>query len=197
MIKEMEMTVREKVKIVIKMNKIQLAKLLLPFAIAVAAVFFLWLFLPEDFGKYVTVFSVYSFMPVVGQITAIPTGLALGIPPAPLIAFITFTDAVFALFIVWNFDYAKKIPGLGKLIERVEEKGGEVLRRYKWVKRFEFIGLVAFVVFPLQWTGSGVGSIMGRLIGMTPFMTWLAAVIGMFIRSVILVYASWLFAFIV
>ena len=197
MIKEMEMNVKGKVRMVIQMNKIALVKLLLPFGIAGAAVAFLWLFLPEDFGKYLSVFSVYSFVPLIGTISVIPYGLGLGIQPIPLIAFIIFTDAVLALFLVWNFDYAKKIPGLGKLVERVGESGEKALQKYKWAKRFGFIGVVILVIFPLQWTGAGVGSIVGRLIGMPSLMTWLAVIIGTFIRSTILVYASWLFAFIV
>jgi len=183
MIKEMEMTVREKIKMVIKMNKIALAKLLLPFGIAGASVLFLWLFLPENFGKYVTVFGVYSFLPLIGTLSVVPTGLGLGIHPVPLISFIIFTDAVLSLFLVWNFDYAKKVPGIGELVERVEESGEKALTKYKWAKRFGFIGLVALVIFPLQWTGAGVGSIVGRLIGMPSLMTWLAVIIGTFIRS--------------
>jgi len=183
MIKEMEMTVREKIKMVIKMNKIALAKLLLPFGIAGASVLFLWLFFPENFGKYVTVFGVYSFLPLIGTLSVVPTGLGLGIHPVPLISFIIFTDAVLSLFLVWNFDYAKKVPGIGELVERVGESGEKALTKYKWAKRFEFIGLVALVIFPLQWTGAGVGSIVGRLIGMPSLMTWLAVIIGTFIRS--------------
>ena len=183
MIKEMEMTVREKIKMVIKMNKIALAKLLLPFGIAGASVLFLWLFFPENFGKYVTVFGVYSFLPLIGTLSVVPTGLGLGIHPVPLISFIIFTDAVLSLFLVWNFDYAKKVPGIGELVERVEESGEKALTKYKWAKRFGFIGLVALVIFPLQWTGAGVGSIVGRLIGMPSLMTWLAVIIGTFIRS--------------
>jgi len=85
---------------------------------------------------------------------------------------------------------------LGILVVRVGDSGERALQKYKWAKRFGFVGLVALVIFPLQWTGAGVGSIVGRLIGMTPLMTWLAVIIGTCVRSVILVYASWLFAFI-
>jgi len=183
MIKEMQTDVKEKVDRVRLMNKIALVKLLLPFGIAGATVAFLWLFLPEMFGKYVTVFGVYSFMPLIGTLTVVPTGLGLGIPPVPLIAFIIFTDAVLAMFLVWNFDYAKKIPGLGKLVERVGESGEQALQKYKWAKRFGFIGVIILVIFPLQWTGAGVGSIVGRLIGMHSLMTWVAVIIGTFIRS--------------
>lgn len=182
----MEMDVREKVKFVISMNKIALAKLLIPFAIAGATVLFLYLVLPPDmFRKYVTVFTVYSFLPLIGTLSVVPTGLGLGIPPIPLIIFIIHTDAVLALFLVWNFDYAKKIPGLGKLVERVGEKGEEALQKYKWAKRLGFIGVVLLVIFPLQWTGAGVGSIVGRLISMQPLMTWLAVIIGTLIRSIL------------
>jgi len=183
MIKEMGMDVLEKANRVRLMNKIALVKLLLPFGIAGAAVAFLWLFVPEDFGKYVTVFGVYSFMPLIGTLTVVPTGLGLGIPPVPLISFIIFTDSVLALFLVWNFDYAKRIPGLGKLVERVGESGEKALQKYKWAKRFGFIGVVLLVIFPLQWTGAGVGSIVGRLIGMPSLLTWVAVIIGTFIRS--------------
>jgi uncharacterized membrane protein len=179
------MSVKEQVKIVIRMNKIALAKLITPFAIASALVIFLYLADQQMFGKYVTVFGIYSFVPIIGTLSVVPTGLELGIPPVSLISFIIFTDAVLALFLVWNFDYAKKIPGLGELVERVERSGEEAIRKYKWAKRFGFIGLVILVIFPLQWTGAGVGSIVGRLIGMAPLMTWLAVVIGTFIRSTI------------
>jgi uncharacterized membrane protein len=185
MIKELEMNVRGGIREVMVMNKLKLAKFLIPWGLGAAALLFLWLVLPEDFGKYLTVFTVYSFVPIVGTISVVPTGLQLGIHPVPLIAFIMFTDAMLAMFLVWNFDYAKKIPGLGILVERVADSGERALQKYKWAKRFGFVGLVALVTFPLQWTGAGVGSIVGRLIGMPSLMTFLAVIIGTFIRSTI------------
>jgi uncharacterized membrane protein len=148
-------------------------------------VLFLWFAGPETYTKYATAFGIYSFMPVGGAIAVIPAGLGLGIPPAGLIFFILFTDADLALFLVWNFDYAKKIPLLGKLVEKTEENGIKAIEKYKWAKRFGFIGLMLFVMFPIQYTGSTIGSIAGRLIGMTPLMTWLAVVAGCLLRSLI------------
>ena len=179
----MEINAKEKMEMVMQMKKIALAKLVIPFCIAGAMVIFFWFAGHDIYTKYATVFSIYSFMPLGGAVAAIPAGLKLGIPPVGLISFIIFTDAVLALFLVWNFDYAKKIPGLGKLVERAEENGEKAIRKYKWAKRFGFVGLVVLVMFPLQWTGSAVGSMVGRLIGMTPLMTWLAVIVGTFIRS--------------
>ncbi len=183
MIKEMEMNVKERMEMVMQMKKIALAKLVIPFCIAGVMVIFFWFAGQETYTKYATVFSIYSFVPFGGPVAAIPAGLTLGIPPISLIFFIIFTDAVLSMFLVWNFDYAKKIPGLGKLVERAEESGEKAIRKYKWAKRFGFIGLVLLVMFPLQWTGSAVGSIVGRLIGMPPLMTWLAVIVGTSIRS--------------
>ncbi len=186
MLREIETNVKDKVEKVRQMRKIAAAKLILPFCLAGVVVLLLWFAGPEVYTKYATVFSIYSFMPIGGAVAAIPAGLGLGIPPAGLIAFILFTDANLALFLVWNFDYAKKIPGLGKVVERAEENGEKAIKKYKWAKRFGFVGLVLFVMFPLQYTGSAIGAVAGRLIGMTPLMTWLAVVAGCFLRSTLI-----------
>lgn len=183
--KEMENRVKEKVERLRQMKKIAIAKFIIPFCLAGAVVLLFWFVGPEVYTKYATVFSIYTFMPIGGAVAAIPAGLGLGIPPAGLIAFVLFTDADMALFLVWNFNHAKKIPGFGKMVVLTEVKGEEAIKKHKWAIRFGFIGLVLFVMFPLQWTGSAVGAIVGRLIGMTAGMTWLAVISGCFIRSLI------------
>ena len=179
----MELNAKEKVEMVMQMKKIALAKLVIPFCIAGAMVIFFWFTGQDIYTKYATVFVAY-FAPF--SWVSIATGLILDIHPAALISFIIFTDADLSLFLVWNLDYAKKIPGIGKLVEGVEEGGEKAIRKYKWVKRRRVIGLVLFVMIPISWTGSAVGSIIGRLIGMTSLMTWLAVVIGSSFRSILL-----------
>ncbi len=183
MIKEIETCVQEKVDVIRQMKMIAIAKFIIPFCLAGAAVVFFWFAGPEVYAKYATVFSIYSFVPLFGLETAIPKGLSLGIHPAALISFLLYTDAVLSMFLVWNLDYAKKIPHIGKLVERTEESGEKTIKKYKWLKRMGFIGLVVIVIIPFQYTGSVAGSIVGRIIGMTPLMTWLAVIIGCVTRS--------------
>ncbi|KAF5432058.1 putative membrane protein [Candidatus Methanophagaceae archaeon] len=185
MIKAMETSVKDTVAMVRQMRKIAIAKFVIPFCFAGAVVLLFWFAGPEVYTDYAKVFGIYSFMPIGGAVAVIPVGLNLGIPPAYLISFILFTDADVALFLVWNFKYANKIPVLGKLVVITEEKGEKAIKKYKWAMRFGFIGLMLFVIFPLQWTGSAVGAMAGRLIGMTAGMTWLAVVAGCFIRSLL------------
>jgi len=162
--KEMETKVKEKVERVRQMEKIAIAKLVIPFCLVGAIVLLIWFAGPGVYTKYATVFSIYAFMPIGGSVAAIPAGLGLGIPPAGLIAFVLFADADMALFLVWNFNHAKKLPCFGKMVTLIEVKGEEAIKKYKWAKRFGFIGLVLFVVFPFQYTGSAVGAIVGSAV---------------------------------
>ena len=91
---------------------------------------------------------------------------------------VAFIDIVVALFLVWNYDLAKKIPFVGKFMIKVEEKGKNVEYKYGWVKPLRFIGIVLFVMIPFQGSGGLVGSIVGRLIGMKPWNTLIAISIG-------------------
>lgn len=175
----------------LQMNKLVIAKLVIPFCLAGAAVVFFWLFTrPEVYARYATVATTYFFMPLFGTEAAVFAGLHpnFGSPlsPAAIIAFMVFIDSVLSLFLVWNLDYAKKIPYLGKLVEWSETKGEKALMKYKWAGRLGFIGLTAFVMIPFQYTGATVGSIVGRILGMTSLMTWLAVVLGSFLRSTLI-----------
>jgi uncharacterized membrane protein len=176
---------------VLQMKKLAIAKFVIPFCLTGVMILFFFFFVePAVSAKYAVVLTIHSFLPTVGPIVAIPKGLESDIHPVALIAFIVFTDAVLALFLVWNFDYAKKIPYLGILVAKAEESGEQALMRYKWAKRFGFLGVVLLVIIPIQWTGSAVGAIVGRLIGMTPWITWLAVLSGTFIRSTLITLIS-------
>jgi len=119
------------------------------------------------------------FFPPLGKESIIPTGvLIFGLNPLLMAFSIAFVDMVVALFLVWNYDLAKKIPLVGKFMIKVEEKGKNVEQKYRWVKPLRFIGIVLFVMIPFQGSGGLVGSIVGRLIGMKPWNTFLAITIG-------------------
>ena len=118
------------------------------------------------------------FIPPLGKESIIPAGIALGIHPVVMALSIAFVDIIVALFLVWNYDLAKKIPLVGKFITTVEEKGKNVEEKYGWIKPLRFIGIVLFVMVPFQGSGGLVGSIVGRLVGMKPWNTFYAISIG-------------------
>jgi len=126
------------------------------------------------------------FFPPLGKESIIPAGVALGIHPVVMALSIAFVDVVVALFLVWNYDLAKKIPLIGKFMMKVEEKGNVVEEKYGWIKPLRFIGIMLFVIIPFQGSGGLVGSIVGRLFGMNPWNTFFAICFGAVIGTLLI-----------
>jgi uncharacterized membrane protein len=143
------------------------------------------------------------FIPPLGKESIIPIGIAGGeitipfinrlmeVPPInPIIMALTiaFVDIVVALFLIWNYDLAKKIPLIGKFMIKVEQIGRSSSDKYAWIKPLRFIGIILFVMVPFQGSGGMVGSIVGRLIGMKPLNTFFAISIGAIIGTLLIAY---------
>lgn len=172
---------------------IPLAKLIVPALLGVG-VYVLWGLLSDELSKIWPLLLAYFFPPF-GKETIIPLGVGIlekgltvpllnlhvvpvKINPVSMALAVAYIDIIVALFLVWNYDIAKKIPIVGQFISKVEEKGKNVEYKYGWVKPLRFIGIVLFVMIPFQGSGGLVGSIVGRLIGMKPWNTLIAISIG-------------------
>jgi len=155
-----------------------LGKFFIPIILGSGAFAIIGLLLEEAMRvKYWPLITGYFFPPL-GKESIIPLGVGFGIHPLVMALSIAFVDIVVALFLVWNYDLAKKIPFVGKFITKVEEKGRNVEQKYSWIKPLRFIGIILFVMVPFQGSGGLVGSIVGRLIGMKPWNTFFAISLG-------------------
>jgi uncharacterized membrane protein len=163
---------------------IPLGKIFVPVILGIGAVGIIGLLLGEALRvKYWPLVSAYFFPPL-GKETIIPTGVALGINPLVMALSIAFVDIIVALFLIWNYDLAKKIPVVGKFMIKVENIGKNSSDKYSWIIPLRFIGIVLFVMIPFQGSGGMVGSIVGRFIGMKPWNTFLAITTGSIIGCV-------------
>jgi uncharacterized membrane protein len=145
------------------------------------------LYLFPPFGKEsvipIGVFGGNLTIPILNwHITTVP------IDPAIMAISIAFIDIIVSLFIVWNYDLAKKIPVFGRFMIKVENLGRKAVKESRWIKPLRFFGIMLFVMIPFQGTGGVVGSIAGRLIGMKPLETWLAVSAGAITGCAILSY---------
>lgn len=156
----------------------RLMKLFLPILIGLGVFGTIGLLMPDltglEYWSYVTGY----FFPPLGKESIIPIGVARGFHPILMALSIAFVDIVVAMFLVWNYDLAKKIPLIGKFMIKVEEKGRSVEDKYGWIKPLRFLGIVIFVMIPFQGSGGLVASIVGRFIGMKPWNTFIAIAIG-------------------
>jgi uncharacterized membrane protein len=182
---------------------IHLIKFFLPFIITSLVILVLYLFLDKDISGKLFLLMFTYFIPPLGKESIIPLGISGGEITIPffnkhiivpsidplLMAFtIAFVDIVIALFLLWNYDFAKKIPLVGRFMEKVETIGKNSSNKYTWIKPLRFIGIILFVMVPFQGSGGLVGSIVGRLIGMKPLNTFLAISLGAVIGCILVAY---------
>ncbi|MEA3457122.1 MAG: small multi-drug export protein [Candidatus Thermoplasmatota archaeon] len=172
---------------------IRLAKFFAPFIIGFGTIGTVGVLLGKSLQmKYWALVAGYFFPPL-GKESVIPIGVAGGeitipilnkvisitpINPIVMALSIAFVDIIVALFLVWNYDFAKKVPLIGHFIAKVETIGRKSSSKYSWIKPLRFIGIILFVMVPFQGSGGLVGSIVGRLIGMKPWNIFFAISVG-------------------
>lgn len=177
-------------KNILEKNKIirEILEFIIPFILGILVIGLTGFFLiGENVYEFFGLVSAYFFPPL-GKETVIPIGIGLGFNPLLMALTIAYVDIIVALFLVWNFDLAKKIPFVGGFIDKVERIGKKSSDKYGWIKPLRFIGIVLFVMVPFQGSGGLVGSIVGRLIGMKPINTFFAISTGAIIGCCLIAY---------
>jgi uncharacterized membrane protein len=169
---------------------IQITKFFTPVILGLGVIVFVGFLMQENLRlRFWPLITTYFFPPL-GKESVIPTGVGLGINPLVMALSIAFVDIIVALFLLWNYDPAKKIPLVGKFMIKVENIGKSSSDKYSWIKPLRFIGIILFVMVPFQGSGGLVGSIIGRLIGMKPWNTFFAITIGAVVGTIFIAYFS-------
>lgn len=196
-------------------TQITLAKFAIPWLcafIGIAVLYVLMMAIYDyDTFKFLGAAMILYFFPPAGKESIIPAAVAgpekltelltklpfdvgpmsgQDINPFIIAMSIAFIDIVVGLFLVWNFDIAKKIPILGRVITKLESKGEQVLEKKPWVERLAFTGIILFVMFPLQGSGAVGASIVGRALGVEPYKVWYAVIIGAISGCLLIAYSS-------
>lgn len=172
-----------------KKSYVRSMKILVPFGIAGIVILTLYVTLDWETFKNLGGIMLAYFFPPMGKESLIPAGiLALHLNPALVALSIAFIDIVSGLFLMWNFDLAKKIPIVGKWIINFEKTGAQILKKRPWFERLAFFGIVLFVMFPFQGSGGVGATILGRIMGFRPLKVWSAVIIGAVSGCLIMAY---------
>jgi hypothetical protein len=177
----------------------------IPWIIAIFEIFLLYLLLPRKIFITLGFWMMVYFFPPFGKETVIPFGMSgkdisAAVPffdpetlaqldPLLIALAIASIDIIVGLFLVWNFDYAKRIPLLGKFICKLENKGGDLLSKNRFIDTLSFVGVTLFVIVPFQGSGAVGASIIGRSIGMNPYKVWGAIILGAISGCLLIAYA--------
>ena len=126
------------------------------------------------FGRFVILGGVEADPAASEQLAEIHGFLTRG----ELFAMVVWMDVATACVLVYHQGFLFRLPFLGPRLLGLVEDGRFILRRQPWIRRATFVGLVAFVMFPLAATGSVGGAIFGRLVGLSRAAALLAIVLG-------------------
>jgi hypothetical protein len=152
-------------------------------AIASASVLVLTFLEGWDIAKHLLDIWIFYTLPPAGKETIIPKAVAGGVPGWIAGPSTTIVDSCVSLFLIWNYDWVKKVPLLGPALESAEKKGRKRIKKAKWFKRMAFFFTTLVVFVPFSGSGGFGGTIFGRVLGMNPYMVLLAVVIGSLIGS--------------
>ena len=103
-----------------------------------------------------------------------------------VILFMLVIDSLTAIFLIWNFNYSRLLPGFGWVVWVVQGWAEKKMKKSKSFKRGRFWGLIIFVMIPAYGTGAILGGIVGKLLKMEPWRHWLAIFIGSTLRLTVM-----------
>ena len=123
----------------------------------------------------------WSFV-MLGRFTII-TSASLGLPATHLYWMVTCQDVMVALFCAFHIGFIYRLPWVGPKIAGLSVDSEFILAHQPWMRKLTFLGLLAFVAFPLGATGSVGGAIFGRLLGLSRWRIFWGSAIGAIIGN--------------
>jgi len=149
-----------------------------PFAILILYTCILYLALPSALFWTFFALAFAYFVPPAGKETVIPLMVVAGIPWWLAAFSIMLYDLMGALFIIWNFPLALRIPWFGHWAERFMTTGREQFDRFPIIEHISTVGLAFFVMIPFEGSGGVAASIIGRVLGMDYLKILISVAIG-------------------
>jgi uncharacterized membrane protein len=162
---------------------ITLLKFVLPLCLIPLIIGTLYISIAHDtFLLYSGLIAAY-IVPPAGKESIIPAAILLGRPWWEIVSVIIALDFAVALFMAWNFELALKIPGIGRILNAGMTTGQQYCTDRPWIRRLSTAGLLLFIYFPLQGSGALNGSILGRMLGMSPYRVLATITLGSALSS--------------
>ncbi len=95
-----------------------------------------------------------------------------------LFLMVVYMDFLVATLLVFHASFLFRIPWMGSRLADLASDGHFILKKNPWIRRATFLGLIAFVTFPLASTGSVGGAIFSRILGMGRGLAFIGIMLG-------------------
>ena len=93
-----------------------------------------------EIGRDLLDIWIFYTLPPAGKETLIPAAVSKHVPGFIAGLSTTSIDVCISMFMLWNYDWIKKLPIIGPALERTEAKGRQKAEKTRW---FSGIGLAA------------------------------------------------------
>ena len=113
-----------------------------------------------------------------------------GLTPTQLFWMVTYQDVMVALFFAFHIGFMFRVPWIGPKIASLSSDSEFILAHQPWMKRMTFVGLLAFIAFPLAATGSVGGAIFGRLLGLSRWAIFWGSALGAVIGNAAMLFLA-------
>lgn len=155
-----------------------------PIVLTAAILIGLGLFFGWDYSysvvvhAFLTFFVFGRFIVLLGMPDAVQQAYEITMHAGELFALVTYMDVMVAMFVTFHMGFLFRFPYVGPKIAALVWDGKFIMAAHPWIRRMAFLGLVLFVMFPTSTTGSIGGSIFGRLLGLSRFLTVTGVLLG-------------------
>ena len=142
------------------------------------------------FGKEIVVFII-SLMPILELRGGLIAASLLGLAPVPSYVISVIGNIIPVPFILWFInsilDFMRNSKRFSKVARWLDKK---VQKHKKQIEMYGFWGMVLFVGIPLPGTGAWTGCLIASVLHMDRKKAFLAAMIGIFLASIIMMILS-------
>ena len=142
------------------------------------------------FGKEIMVFII-SIMPILELRGGMIAASLLGLNPVESYFISVIANIIPVPFILWFINYILEFMRNSKHFSKIANWLDKKVQKHKGqIEKYGFWGLVLFVGIPIPGTGAWTGCLIAAVLEMDRKKAFLAAVIGIFIASIIMMLFS-------
>ena len=103
---------------------------------------------------------------------------SIGFSATQLALLVLYLDTVWATVLTWHTGFLFHVPWIGNRLHSAVRKGTGLLQNNRWMRNVTVFAVLLFVMLPVSSTGSIGGSLLGRLMGLPRFTTFLVVLLG-------------------
>jgi hypothetical protein len=109
-------------------------------------------------------------------------------------ALVVYIDIATSLVIMGGIHFLDRHPSVARRLAAAGESSGHVIEHNPWMRRAAWLGLALFIAVPFNGTGALVGSVLGRLLGLSRASIVAATAFGSAASATALALASGIWA---